>query len=287
MKDTIIKVYSSGQVFLTNNILGYEGEHISRNIVIKMDNFIGGVALLEIEREINGETKKEILTLDKQGETYVLPIYESLLVANELKMQLVIMVNKEVVFKSETFKLKVGNSINAKDKEFLIEYADKIAEVNKLIEDIKNGNISGGSGSGGGTLIVEFDSLTDEQKESLRGEKGAPFLYEDFTEEQLASLKGKDGRDGVDGKDGTFEDLTDEQKETLRGDKGDKGDTGATGPQGPAGQDGAQGPQGIPGTNGTDGYTPVKGVDYFTEADKQELITSILATFTDAEEVRY
>lgn len=40
------------------------------------------------------------------------------------------------------------------------------------------------------------------------------------------------------------------------------------------------GPQGEPGkngTNGTDGKTPVKGVDYFTEEDKTELVNSVVA----------
>lgn len=41
-----------------------------------------------------------------------------------------------------------------------------------------------------------------------------------------------------------------------KGDKGDKGDTGATGPQGDPGKD---------------GYTPVRGKDYWTEADKAEI----------------
>ena len=42
-----------------------------------------------------------------------------------------------------------------------------------------------------------------------------------------------------------------------------------------------RGPQGEPGTNGTngangaDGYTPVKGQDYFTAADKNEMIASV------------
>lgn len=42
----------------------------------------------------------------------------------------------------------------------------------------------------------------------------------------------------------------------LKGEKGEKGDTGSTGPQGP------QGPA---------GKTPVKGTDYFTQADKKEI----------------
>lgn len=87
----------------------------------------------------------------------------------------------------------------------------------------------------------------------------------------------------------------------AKGDKGDKGDTGATGPQGeqgPAGSkgdtgdtgprgetgpagpagpkgepgaDGATGPKGEPGADGADGKTPVKGVDYFTPTDVNEI----------------
>ena len=47
----------------------------------------------------------------------------------------------------------------------------------------------------------------------------------------------------------------------LKGDKGDKGDTGEQGIQG------VQGIQGLKGDKGEDGYTPQKGVDYFTEED--------------------
>lgn len=55
-----------------------------------------------------------------------------------------------------------------------------------------------------------------------------------------------------------------------QGPKGDKGDPGEQGPQGPKGD---IGPQGIPGANG---YTPVRGVDYWTETDKQEIIDEVL-----------
>ena len=48
------------------------------------------------------------------------------------------------------------------------------------------------------------------------------------------------------------------------GEQGPKGDTGDIGPQGPQGIQGEQGPQG---PAGADGHTPVKGTDYFTEAD--------------------
>ena len=41
-----------------------------------------------------------------------------------------------------------------------------------------------------------------------KGDKGDPFLYEDFTPEQLASLKGDKGEDGVDGESATIESVT-------------------------------------------------------------------------------
>lgn len=65
------------------------------------------------------------------------------------------------------------------------------------------------------------------------------------------------------------------------GPKGDKGETGATGPQGPAGKDGANG------KDGKDGYTPVKSVDYYTDADKQEIVNLVLAALPNSEEVSY
>lgn len=50
---------------------------------------------------------------------------------------------------------------------------------------------------------------------------------------------------------------------------------------------GEQGIQGIQGEKGNDGYTPVKGVDYYTEAEKDELVNEILSNFVDGNEVAY
>lgn len=46
---------------------------------------------------------------------------------------------------------------------------------------------------------------------------------------------------------------------------------------GPAGPQGEQGVQGLIGVSGADGYTPQKGVDYFTDADKDEIAQAVLA----------
>lgn len=55
------------------------------------------------------------------------------------------------------------------------------------------------------------------------------------------------------------------ETEWLASLKGAKGDTGETGPQG------EQGIQGQKGDPGTDGKTPVRGTDYWTEADIAEI----------------
>lgn len=71
-----------------------------------------------------------------------------------------------------------------------------------------------------------------------KGKKGDPFTYDDFTEEQLALLKGE------------------------------KGDPGYTPQKGVDYFDGKPGKDGI---DGEDGRTPVRGTDYWTEADKAEI----------------
>lgn len=62
----------------------------------------------------------------------------------------------------------------------------------------------------------------------------------------------------------------------IKGDKGDKGDKGEPGAKGDQGVQGVQGIQGIRGENGADGKTPVKGTDYFTSADKTEMVNAVI-----------
>jgi hypothetical protein len=77
-----------------------------------------------------------------------------------------------------------------------------------------------------------------------------------------------------------------EVRNGQKGDKGDRGDRGETGQAGADGYtpikgvdyfDGKDGKDGKDGQDGKDGYTPQKYVDYFTEADKQELVASVLS----------
>ena len=74
------------------------------------------------------------------------------------------------------------------------------------------------------------------------------------------------------------------------GPQGPRGETGQTGPQGPIGETGQRGPQGPRGETGQtgpagqDGHTPVKGVDYWTASDKQEIYAEAEQALRDQEQ---
>lgn len=128
-----------------------------------------------------------------------------------------------------------------------------------------------------------------------QGEPGQAFTYEDFTEEQLANLKGPKGDTGPKGEDGVkgpkgdpflYTDFTPEQLEALRGPQGiqgpqgEKGVQGAKGDKGDTGDIGPQGPKGDTGESGVVDYTQVNAyID-----DKIGDINTILATLTTPSE---
>ena len=152
-----------------------------------------------------------------------------------------------------------------------------------------------------------FLGATDTGKPS-RGETGAP------------GKDGADGKPGATGADGVTPHIGDNGNWYLggtdtgkpsRGATGAKGDAGATGPAGPAGPQGhagAPGKDGAPGAPGAQGEkgekgekgdpgekgepgapgkTPVRGTDYWTAADKQEIVNSVIAALPDGTEVSY
>ena len=84
----------------------------------------------------------------------------------------------------------------------------------------------------------------------LTGPQGEPFKYEDFTPEQLEALKVK-GDKGDKGDAFTYADFTPEQLESLKG------------------------------------KTPVRGVDYWTEKDKTEIINDVLGQIPNYNKERF
>lgn len=107
-----------------------------------------------------------------------------------------------------------------------------------------------------------------------KGEDGAAFTYDMFTEEQLNALvgpRGKTGEQGPAGKDGEQGPIGPQGIQGLQGEQGPKGEQGPMGPQGeqgPKGEDGAPGEQGPVGPMGPEGPQGPAGKDGSFDAEK-------------------
>lgn len=134
------------------------------------------------------------------------------------------------------------------------------------------------------TIECEIESVsTMECDVSIgQGPKGDPFTYEDFTPEQLAALVGPAGKDGTDGvsptvsvsKSGTTTTVTiadADGTKTATIEDGEQGPQGVQGIQGETGPQGPKGDTGETGATGADGHTPVRGTDYWTDADQSAI----------------
>lgn len=134
--------------------------------------------------------------------------------------------------------------------------------------------------------------VTDEEKASWNSklsqadlQSGIDTALEQAKESgEFKGEKGDKGEQGIQGIQG------------VQGEKGDKGDTGEQGMQGiqgvqgekgDKGEQGIQGEKGNTGEKGEKGDTPVKGVDYYTEADKEEMVTLVLNALPSAEGSSY
>ena len=123
--------------------------------------------------------------------------------------------------------------------------------------------------------------LTFKIPRGARGEQGPQGIQGETGLQGPQGPKGDKGQQGIQGIQGPKGDKGDAGEQ---GPQGIQGQTGATGPQGQKGDKGDQGIQGIQGPKGDTGETgpkgdtPQKGVDYWTAADKLQMIEGVLAS---------
>lgn len=172
------------------------------------------------------------------------------------------------------------------------EPADPPEAIRPWVEQILDAIQSGGVGSGGGISKIEQTTtsvedgginvwtatLTDgstyqfEVRNGQRGADGAPGEKGDKGETGPQGPQGEKGETGAQGPQGI---------QGAQGEKGDPGSAGPTGPKGDTGATGAQGPA------GADGYTPVRGTDYWTAADQEQIVSDVLAALPNAQGVSF
>ena len=167
MKNIEIKINKNTRmVKLSKTTLGNEGESQQYNLVFSFeDEFVDGQARLEYQLE--GQ-EKQWIPLEKQEESYVLPVLNVLTIQGQINMQLVIDENANTmpVFKSNIFYLYCNESINAVDEapqgyELWIEQANaKLNEVDNLNIEMNDGVVT----------ITKKDGTT--YSENVRGPEG-------------------------------------------------------------------------------------------------------------------
>lgn len=290
-KDLKIKVLSNSMIILDKAVLGISGENLQGKIIFNFEEFVDGVAWLEIEKE-TGE--KGYIQMTKKNETYILEIKSSLLnKSGYIYMQLRITqdenVNGIAVFKSKKFYVEVLNAINA-TATIEDDYPNIIDIVNNKLEadDILAGeNItieksdkkviinSANSGDVSKEYVDDQDTKTlDSAKEYANNQ--VPHTVETYVNEHKDELKGDKGDTGDIGPQGPKGDAGPQGIQGPQGPSGEKGDTGPQGPQGIQGPKGEQGEKGADGKNGTNG---VNGKNYSVQV--VESTTTVLEIQTN------
>lgn len=114
------------------------------------------------------------------------------------------------------------------------------------------------------------DGQTFQQKYDsgqLKGEKG------DKGDTGPQGIQGETGPKGDIGPQGPQGETGEQGPQGIQGEKGDTGEQGPIGETGPKGDKGDKGDTGDTGPAGANGYTPVRGVDYWTAEDVQQIVT--------------
>ena len=185
--------------------------------------------------------------------------------------------------------MKLDLSFEKNQQNINVQFSESGAEFNtnfgetSVIHDGQSG--AGQSGatfypdvSADGTISWTNDrGLPNPKPVNIKGEKGDKGDKGDRGEQGIQGLKGETGEKGEKGTDGTsathrwsgttlyITSASGTSSANLKGEKGDPGTNGKDGTNGTNGKD------------GVDGYTPVKGKDYFTETDKAEIVSAVIA----------
>lgn len=134
-----------------------------------------------------------------------------------------------------------------------------IEALKKQVDELEFTGGSGAPGEDGEDGATFVPSIDEEGNLSWSNDKN-------LENPETINIKGEQGEKGEKGDKG------DKGEQGERGEKGEQGEQGLQGEKGEQGKQGEKGEQGEQGEKGDDGYTPIKGVDYFTDEELQELV---------------
>lgn len=173
MKDIEIKINrETRMVDLNKTTIGNEAENLQGNFVFSFsDEFVNGQARLEFAVD----SEKEYVLLEKNGETYTMPIKSIITKKGQIIMQLVVTEgadeNEIPIFKSNVFYVYCKESINA-EIEVPDEYPQWIEIANTKLNQIDNLDIDVEKVGGVATITVTKKDGTQESVEIYDGQGG-------------------------------------------------------------------------------------------------------------------
>ena len=180
-----------------NTLLGFEEDNDSNKIAFRFaDGFIDGLARLYIRK---GD-KKGNVELQKEGESYVLPVKRSLFISTGvIEFQLTMYNGEDVVASYDSFGLLVKDKIITDEPlpeelpSWIDDYNAKILEVNEAIANAEeatataNNSAENANNSAENAENVAENLLKAKENGEFNGKDGEP---------------GKDGKPGKDGEPG-------------------------------------------------------------------------------------
>ena len=213
------------------------------------------------------------------------------------KAELILKDADGTVIKSVTAYTTCAPSVSAS------EPANPPEAIRPWVEQILDAIASAGGGSDGGAAGVGISKV--EQTTISTNDGGINVWTATLTDGstyQFEVRNGQRGADGAPGEKGEKGDTGEQGPQGEQGERGPAGPQGIQGPQGPKGDTGAQGPQGAIGPKGekgdkgdtgdtgpagADGYTPVRGTDYWTAPDQEQIVSDVLAALPNAQGVSF
>lgn len=218
--------------------LGRVGENLAREVALPLDGIASGVGKALLLHQRSGDASPYPVETVEQGAVLIWPVTNADTGMYGYGQAEVRWLGEDgSIIKSQVYRTITQQSLQEPGK----PPEGHEGYVNAVARDAQSARDAAAESRALYQKVQE--DLAEGKLTGPKGEKGDPFLYTDFTAEQLAGLKGP------------------------RGDKGDTGAQGIKGPQGPQGipgTDGRDGADGKDGAPGADGHTPEYGVDYGT-----------------------
>lgn len=163
----------------SKNVIGNDGENLQEKLIFKFeDEFVDGTARLEYE--IAGI--KNYVMLNKEEESYSVDVLSVMTKKGQIDMQLVITEGVEEehiqLFKSNTFYMYVGESINAVEEapesyDLWIEVANaKLNAVDKALEEVNKLDLDVEKEENKSIVIITKKDGSQKSVEIKDGEKG-------------------------------------------------------------------------------------------------------------------